>query len=219
MQYSPAWNHLLSIAFITLICGALAAQNEDTLLLRDAKPGDFCIRCGTDHQHIEKVVMNRGRWIAVCENCESFVLANHDSLAHYTEKLQPKGALFQESAVQSEDNPIRWGWFAAGIWVLFALLSAAAASVIGLRKGLSPKRWFFIGLIFSIGGVIAALANKTEGQITLPDGMAKVPTTRTPIACPKCSNLNHPSSTQCSNCGIQLTAEVESEVQLINRDQ
>ena len=84
--------------------------------LRPAKAGDFCIRCGITHEHIETVLQYKGRWMAVCPACTDFVLASVDSFDYYFDELEPRGALFQEHDGQINESSFSWGWFLLGLF-------------------------------------------------------------------------------------------------------
>jgi hypothetical protein len=186
------------------------AEKQDTLgyPLAEIKKGDRCLVCGVNLEEDGLAILYKGRRVPLANGAmlEAFI-ANPQV---YFPKLQPKGALFQESAVP--ENPVRWGWFLFGVWVTLALLSGALSAGISLRKGLPPVKGFFAGLIGSVFGLLYIITRPAKEKVDLPPHLAKIRTTAHPGSCPKCGGQNHPSASKCVSCGTALTPSVESEV-------
>lgn len=203
---------LIMVMFSFLLAGIPSfAQQVEDLPTRNIESGDFCIVGDETHDHLDRVFLYKGRWVGVCPP-HAEVLLNSDSLAYYFARLQPKGALYQEDAVQGADRPIRLGWFIFGVWVAVALVAGAVAANISLKKGLPAIRGFFIGLFGSILGLIYVMMQPAKETVELPSRLAKIPTTAAPNICPECNGQNHPSAKKCSNCGHELSPEIESEL-------
>ncbi len=214
----------LSINLIAFLCLILAGFLTASLAAevdgprgphesRPAKLGDFCIRCGINHEHINTVLQHKGRWLAVCPPCQEFVMANIDSFDYYFDKLEPRGALFQEHDGQISESSFSWGWFLLGLFILMNLITGALAATIAFRKGQPVGHWFFVGLVANIFGVGYAMMQPEIKDQKLPDGLHKMPTTSSPVYCNNCGAQNHPSAKTCSSCGIALTPGQTSDVE------
>jgi uncharacterized paraquat-inducible protein A len=129
--------------------------------------------------------------------------------------LQPRSALFQETSKPA--SPLARGWFLLGLYIMLGLLAGAVCGYVAVARGLAPMRWFFAGLAFNVVALLALLARPRADTSKLPagipPGLAKVPTTRTPMPCPKCGAENHPAATRCTGCGADLQPSVESDLQ------
>ncbi|MEE9169336.1 MAG: hypothetical protein V3U73_06190 [bacterium] len=171
------------------------------------RKGDRCIVCNAPHEHVSQVILYKGRRVPVCAKHPQTFLNNPQP---YFSQLQPRGALFQEEAVL--EKTMKSGWFALGMWVFVALISAGLAANLALRKGLSSLRWFFVGLVTSVFGVAWLLFKPSTQRVDLPAHFAKIPTTANPIYCPDCQAGNHPSAEKCGGCGRSLEPLSQSEV-------
>ncbi len=204
------WIGILSLSAIAQI----SEREIENLPTRSIEKGDYCIVGDESHDHLDRVFLYKGRWVGICPPHVK-IIQNEDSLAFYFARLQPKGALYQEDAVQGQERPIRYGWFIFGVWVAVALFSAALSANVALRKGLPAIKGFFIGLIGSLIGLVYLLIQPAKETIELPPNLAKIPNTAAPNICPGCGNQNHPSASKCSNCGYELSPSIESEVSRI----
>ena len=185
-----------------------------------ARIGEECIVCGAPLGSGDIALIVRGRRVPVERIMMNEFLQNQEK---YFAKLEPRGALFQEN-LESADGTvlggISSGWFLFGLWVLFALVFAGLCGYVAVGKGLNPARHFFIGLIFSVVGLVYVLTrSKTAGEGEIPEGLTKVPTTPSPVVCEKCRSANHPSARNCSECRADLKPRVESEVARSTRSQ
>lgn len=173
--------------------------------------GEQCLVCGQRIFEIPVVeVRYKGRRFHVAGPMLPEFQADPDL---YFEKLQARSALFDERAVAPRE--MSGGWLGLGVYVLIGLVFAAACGYLAVARARAPLPWFFAGLI---GNVIAlaALVATPRGDASrlpagVPPGLAKVPTTRSPVACPACGTANHPAAAACGECGGRLEPAVESE--------
>jgi hypothetical protein len=131
----------------------------------------------------------------------------------YFATLEARAALFDERAVV--ERSMSRGWLYLGLYVLAGLLCGALAAYLAVSRGLPGLPWFFAGLVGNVVGVLAVLVQRARVSPQLatgvPRGFAKVPTTRSPVACPHCGQATHPAGRRCSHCGAELTPVVEAE--------
>jgi len=202
---------LIMLLAITLSANILAQETKrDTLgfPVLPLRSGDRCIVCGMELGEEGIVILFKGRRVP---------LFNHDKLQLflqdpdiYFRKLQARGALFQEDATAA--LPLTGGWLGLSFVVLFALIFGGLSVPLALRKGFSPLRWFFIGLLGNVLGFLYLLSRPAEKATELPPGFAKIPETHPPKNCDGCGAELHPSTEECPDCGKQQTSVQESEV-------
>jgi uncharacterized paraquat-inducible protein A len=105
-------------------------------------------------------------------------------------------------------------WF--GLWALAGVVCAAAASYVALSKGIAPLPWMVAALPFNVVPLLLVALKPAADLSRLPQGvpagLAKIATTRAPVACAKCGAPHHPTATRCSDCGAPLAASGVSEV-------
>lgn len=201
---------ILTVAVMANTRDFSGTQPRDSLGYRTVplKEGDHCLVCGTGLRENGIVILYKGRRVPLLnQRMLEIFLSDPEG---YFPKLQPRGALFQESAVAS--RPMKLGWFFAGLWVAAALFSGALSASLALRKGLSPRRGFFTGLIGNLFGLVYMAARPVKQKVDLPPYFARIPSTAEPVICPACRAYNHPSASQCTSCGIALTPKAEGEV-------
>jgi hypothetical protein len=201
---------LLLLFFILQITSYASMTQKDTLgfTMLSIKKGDRCIVCAMPLKEGKGIVLLvRGRRVAIDVDHIKEFLANK---AKYLSQLEPRGALFQESAVL--ESTLRSGWFLLGAWIVLALISAAISAHMALRKGFNSLKWFFIGLALNFVGIFFIFTKSSDTKIELPPHLAKIPNTAFPVECPDCGESNHPASEQCSGCGKRLDPKFESEV-------
>lgn len=207
----PQRSALAGILMLLLSIGISPAQESSTPADLAIKTGDYCIVGFESSDHLDNVIIYKGRRVGVCPP-HAAVLENPDSLDYYFATLQPRSALYHEEAIQGASRPIQTGWFYFGIWVAIALLAAALSTGVALRKGLPAVKWFFIGLVGSIFGLILTLMQQATATISMPPHLGKLPVTLPPLICKTCGAQNHPSAKQCPNCQAELQPGIESEV-------
>ncbi len=135
--------------------------------------------------------------------------------ARYFARIQARSALFDESALAAK-RPMAFGWLWLGGYVLAGMLCSASSAYIAVCKGLMPLPWFFAGLFGNVAGLgLVMFVGRGDAAALpagIPAGLAKVPTTRAPVACPSCGAANHPSAARCADCREPLTPTVTPEV-------
>ncbi len=199
---------LLALALLTATATTSAAGLDDhpELQLQDVQENDRCLVCGGE---LEKdgglAFLYKGRRITLDTlHLEEFL----QNPSAYFSHLQPRGALFQESG----GGHLRKGWLYLGVWIVLGLAGAAVCTGVALRKGLPPTRWFAAGLVANILAVIVVVTRSAPKPIPLPPRLAKIPTTLAPYLCARCGAQNHPSATQCIDCGAAIEPTADSEV-------
>ncbi len=174
--------------------------------------GDLCIVCDMPINARSGIALQyRGRRVPVGRDLLQDFLERPD---YFFGKMQSRGALFNENAIQDR-RPLRLSWFILGIGIALALLSAALNAHFALRKGLAPRKWFFIGLAGNLFGLLFLLSKPARSRVELPPHLAKVPRTVAPQNCPNCHAANHPSARECPRCGSELTPTADSEAQRV----
>ena len=202
---------MLAISFLTLMLAA--QQPQATYEQVPAKPGEKCTICGVPLTDQDVALIVRGRRVPLnAMMVDSFMAAPEKHFAD----MQPRGALFQEELGAPPGaalGGISSGWFAFGAYVLIGLIFGGLSGYLAVSKGLAPIPHFFTGFTLNVFGFVYVLTRKpavTAGDV--PTGLVKVPTTRTPQACPRCGYTNHPSARQCLQCKASLAPTAESEV-------
>ena len=185
-----------------------AASDSSQYRQIPVKDGDVCVVCDKPLGKDGLAILYKGRRVPFF-NREQFRIFL-DNPAKYFAKLQPRTALFDENAVAQKS--MQFGWLFFGVWVTIALICGAISAGIALRKGLPPVKWFFVGLIGSVFGLIFAAIQPAKEKVELPEKLAKISTTPAPQPCPNCGEYNHPTAKKCANCGKTLTPATESEV-------
>ncbi len=172
--------------------------------------GEQCIVCRQAIHEGEIIeVRYKGRTFHVAASMLEKFEADPDRYFH---TLQARAALFDEAAM--ETPPMRTGWLMFGVYVLVGLVCGAGCSYIALNRGLPARGWFFAGLFVNVAALAAILMTKPVADGALappPPGLAKIPATLTPRACPHCGHTDHPSASICSSCAQTLEPAVEPE--------
>ena len=172
------------------------------------KKGDRCLICDmTLKKGTGLALLIKGSRVTIDLDHLQELLSDKD---FYISKLQPKGALFQESAVLKKT--LRSGWFIFGSWVVLSLVIAALSCQLALKKGYNPLQWFFIGLFFNLFGYLWFLFQKRQTDQKAPEVWTKIPLTLSPRYCSRCGTSNHPAAEKCIRCHLELSPDFESEV-------
>jgi hypothetical protein len=107
--------------------------------------------------------------------------------------------------------------FAIGVALGQAILTGSISAFIGVHRGLSGIRWFWIGFLLGVLGVLVALIRRGPKQMFSPKRMGKTPSTHEPVDCEGCGHANHPAAEVCLGCGVTLAPVVVSEASVIGR--
>jgi hypothetical protein len=158
-------------------------------------------------------IILKGRRIPVMKGMAASVLKNPEI---YFKSKQARGALFQED-FQAPSGAVQAGvnlsWFLAGIYVLSALTFGALGAVASVSKGLAPISGFCLGFGLSVFGYLYVLTRRSQTtSLDIPAGLAKVPVTQSPLACPLCGNTNHPAAASCAACHVALSPQGHSDL-------
>ena len=177
----------------------------------DIKAGDLCIVCDMPINSESGIAfLFKGRRVTIdLAHFKDFI----ENPEKYFYKLQPNVALYSEGVFNKYQ--INYGWFVFGLWVLLALVSAAFCVNIAMKKGLSIKKWFYIGLGANIFGLIYLMSQFKNQIVELPEKFGKIPRTETPLICTSCGVYVHPSANKCNSCGNVLKSISESEIRKI----
>ncbi len=203
------------IVIALLYPASFAQEPEDQIKYEYVFPGagENCIICGVALTENDVVLIVRGRRIPLNRSMVDSFMNNQ---VFFFNKVQPKGALFQENfeaPAGVAQGGINLSWFLFGLYVLLGLIFGGLSGYHAISKGLSPLPNFFFGFVFSVFGYIyvrtkPAFVNKED----IPKGLVKVPSTNSPVQCSSCKQTNHPSACHCSECGAELKPLYESEV-------
>ncbi len=173
-------------------------------------PGMICLVCNHPIGRDDFVFLVNGQRVAVHRlNCYG-ILRLHPN--QFLTILQPHGAFLGAGA---EEQGVSFAWFLVGLYVLSGLVFGALAAHRALHRGRSAAAWFSLGLAFNVFGYLLLhlySSKQSEGMLSVPPGLQKVPATLNPSPCPRCGRTNHPAAEQCSGCGARLQPVVESEV-------
>lgn len=195
-----------------------AAQPADepwTVLGEHPGEGEQCLVCGQPVYGEDVVeIRYKGRVFYVAAGMADDFRRDPD---RYFRKLQARAALFDEEQVR--EAPLATGWLLVGLYVLAGLLCGALAAYLAVGRSRPPLTWFLAGLLGNVVALAALLllprGAPAELPAGIPPGLAKVPRTRSPAACPTCGAPNHPAAAHCSQCGSALSPLVAPETSLI----
>lgn len=196
--------------FFTLLLFSLPARAQDA----PSGPLPRCAVCEREVPGLDQQGQHRGRTVHLCSG--ACAAAWHADPSAYFSRLQPRGAIFQESAHPRRVMPR--GGFWLGLYVLVGLVFGAVTAYAAIHRRHSARTWFFAGLFFNVVGLAALLMrpmgtsgpNEPSG---VPAGLRKVPLTHEPATCPTCGYANHPSGQRCNHCETPLTPTIRSEVE------
>ena len=207
---------MTTLLVLILIPGFLVAG--ETLLQRRypivaAKAGEICIVCGMPVSSGDVAIVLKGRRMPVMKDMAETVLRNPEV---YFRDKQAKGALFQEEfqgAPGAASRGVSLGWFLAGLYVLSALIFGGLSGNAAVARGLPPISSFFLGLSLSLFGYLYVLTRRSgKASHGISAGLAKVPATQSPLACPQCGNTNHPAAASCALCHVSLCPQGQSDL-------
>lgn len=126
---------------------------------------------------------------------------------------RPSPGLFGEET--SGEQPLSWGWFAFGLYVLAGLIFACASSHLAMHKALPSIPWFFAGLFFNLLAYLALLmrprGDASQFPAGIPRGLHKLPRTYSSATCPGCGAPIHPAAVRCPACAADRTPNLDSE--------
>ncbi len=204
------------VCLIDVLCfGAVQGQiagGESTYQRLQPEIGERCLVCNMPLGPNDLTLLVRGRRVPLKQAMVDSFLNNQEQ---FFAKVQPRGALFQESLQRPNgiaQGGITSGWFVAGAYLLLALLMGGLSGYLAVSKGLPATRYFFSGFLFSVVGLLWTLTRPGGAQRNnIPKGLRKVPNTAAPVACPQCGGSNHPSAAGCPECGAVLTPAIEAE--------
>lgn len=204
---------LLTVSLLTGSLWATDPRLQPRYPTLPAEVGETCSVCGMPVSTGDIAIILKGRRMPVMKDMAAAVLKDPEA---YFRRKQAKGALFQEEfqapagAVQAG---VSLGWFLAGLYVLSALIFAGLSGVAAVAKGLSPISSFFVGLGLSVFGYFFVLTRPSRAASdSVPAGLAKVPVTQSPLACPQCGNTNHPAAASCAACHVSLSPQGQSDL-------
>ena len=197
---------MLPLFLLALIVPMAAQSMPDIQGPFKALNGETCVVCNHAVSDEDAAFLVDGQRVAVMAAMQEEFLRNP---LEYVAKYRPEGMVF--SARQAGDMTSTYFWL--GSLLLAGLVFGAVCGHMAMLKGYSTWRWFFLGLFFSIPACLA-LANKPSSPNApdAPAGLARIPDTRPPAACPQCGASNHPSASQCSSCGGRVEPTAPSEV-------
>lgn len=95
--------------------------------------------------------------------------------------------------------------FAMGALMLQAVALGAASSYVAVHRGHGGLKWFLVGLLGSVVGLVFALRLPFVERRFVAPRLGKEATTYAPTPCGRCGNENHPAAHRCSACGEALS--------------
>ena len=169
--------------------------------------GEICVVCnrpvGTDDDvyivHGQQMAVHRGECLGELES----------HIEKYKARLRPSGNFLGIEPDATAALTTRW--LALGLYVLVGLVFAALSVNRAINAGQSPAPWFFAGFFLNIFAWTVLVARHRRIASLAPKGLAKVPQTAAPLACPTCGHLNHPAASKCLGCGAKLEPATDSE--------
>jgi hypothetical protein len=204
---------------VTLVCGfllfILLPSDRRPLFGQDAGVANRpCLVCRGDDQAKMMKLQHEGRWVHVCNGmCHEKWLKDPDT---FFTALQSQSALFGEEQILPER--MHFGWFYFGVYILAGLLCGALCSFMAVSRGKAGLPWLLAGILVNVLAVLyIALVVKSPVLQNAPDGMGKIPSTPNPVICPECQNENHPSASNCLQCGHALIPTAEGEIKAVGK--
>jgi hypothetical protein len=201
---------LLAFPFLSVSVHAQAQQKPVVPALGSrvqAKAGEICIVCNRPVGADDDVYIINGQRLPVHRDaCLAKLESNPEK---YTARLRPAGNFL---GVEPDAAPaLTARWLVLGFYILAGLIFSALCVNMALNAGMRPAPWLFAGLVFNVLAWAVLLARRQGRAPAVPDGLAKVPETATPVPCPKCGHLNHPAARVCLGCGARLEPAAVSE--------
>jgi hypothetical protein len=171
--------------------------------------GDVCLVCNKPIESDDVVYLVDGQRVPVHRgDCDARL---HAHPTKYLAKMKPRGALLDAGSVSSGAS---FDWLYVGLYVLAGLVLGGLAAQRALHVGRRPLIWLVLGLVGNVAAYAVLLAlpkRQVRTLAAIPSGLAKIASTYSPQACPKCGAENHPSARECSGCGTKLNPTMESE--------
>ncbi|MHC4428417.1 MAG: hypothetical protein ACYS0D_07410 [Planctomycetota bacterium] len=84
-----------------------------------------------------------------------------------------------------------------------------ARSALFDEEAMADRQVSAVWIVVGLSMLLATLVGAVWGYLAIG---RKVPVTHAPRSCPHCKVTVHPSATECSACGAQLQATIESEI-------
>jgi len=156
LKYILQFTKLMIIILILLSQNSFATQSKvDTtdIIYTDIKAGDICIVCDLPIKSGTGIgILFDGRRVTLdLDHFKDFI----NNSEKYFHKLQANVALYDEG--NFDKYQISYVWFLVGLWILFALISAAICSNLAMKKSKNFNKWFYVGLISNLFGLIYLL--------------------------------------------------------------
>jgi hypothetical protein len=211
----------ITILFALAVTTARATTADSTAAgytVLPAHAGERCTVGGDSLTEQDVALIVRGRRVPLHR------LAVQEFLDHqekYFAKFEPKSALFQEDMSPRSGTAlggITYGWFLFGIYVLVGLVFSGLSAYVAITKGLNSRLHFSIGFILGPIGFLYVVTRPKAALHEIPGGLVKVPSTSTPVPCPACGAMNHPTARLCIECRSTLHPVGESEVERVLRN-
>lgn len=175
-----------------------------------ARPGETCVVCNGVTTEADVAYVVNGQRVAVKKEFEQEFLAEPE---RFMRRYRPESMLFTAS-MPAESN---WTLFLAATYVLLGLLFGGLCAQQAMAKGYPGARWFFYGLCANVIAWLLLKSKPPVHPVALPEGLAKLPSTLAPAACPICGRPNHPGARSCSACGAALSNSIVSEAESVKR--
>jgi hypothetical protein len=169
--------------------------------------GEICVVCNRPVGADDDVYIVNGQRMPVHRGACLAELESH--LEKYKARLRPAGNFL--GVEPDARTALTTRWLALGLYVLLGLVFAALSVNQAINSGQRPVPWFFAGFFLNIFAWTVLVARHRRIRSLAPRGLAKVPQTAAPLACPACGRLNHPGASKCLDCGAKLEPAMVSE--------
>lgn len=202
-----------ALLLLLAIFGGVDRVGAQTYARVPARDSELCTVCGAKLTPEDVALIVRGRRTPLRQaHVETFL----NNLERNFSSRQPKSALFQEDLSAppgTAQGGISQGWFLFGLLVLSSLIFGGLSGYRALSMGLPPLTPFFVGFFLNLPGFLYVISRPAgQGHLKVPKGLVKVPETVTPVPCPACGEVNHPTARLCPGCGKELHPSQQSEV-------
>lgn len=221
--HDPRWRLAIFALLLAVVClsagGEQPAEPPPGRTVLDQRPGEGerCIVCKQE-VHGDEVLEIRYKGRRFHVKADMLDEFDAEPLAYFVD-LQARSGLFDERAVATREMSL--GWLAFGTYVVIGLVFSALCGYLAIGRGHPPLPWFFAGLAGNLAALAVLLATprKDLGALPagVPPGLAKVPSTRSPVPCPSCGTSNHPAAAACGGCGAELTPTAQAETARVRR--
>jgi hypothetical protein len=218
--HANAMRLLPVLTILLLLCIRMGKSNPADSLsgeypMLPARVGEHCTVGGDPLSEKDVALIVRGRRVPLNRLAVQHFLDHQEK---YFSRFEPKSALFQEDMSPRKNTAlggISLGWFLFGLSVLTGLVFSGMSGYAAIAKGLDPRLYFFLGFFLGPVGFLYVMTRPGRLHESIPGGLVKVPETSSPVPCPACGALNHPTARVCASCHTALNPVGQSEAERV----